>query len=194
MVLAEFVMPATDSRLDFLTRRTSAVRLSEPAPGPEAVRELLAASCTVPDHGRLRPYRFVVVGGDARERFGQALADAAVSANPAAATHADKIKNKAFFGPLLVALVSSPRLGTSIPVWEQEATAGCAGFSVVLAAEALGFGAVWKSAPVHHGDALQALLALLPHERFLGWVNIGTRADRPLTRPVVDVDALITVL
>ncbi len=187
-------MPDTDLRLTFLTHRTSAVRLSAPAPDHEVVRQLLAAACHVPDHGRLRPYRFVIVGGDARDRFGQALADAAVAASPAAAPHADKIKNKAFFGPLLVALISSPRLGTSIPVWEQEATAACAGFGVVLAAEALGFGAVWKSAPVHDGEALQALLALVPHERFLGWVNIGTRADRPLTRPVVDLDALITTL
>jgi nitroreductase len=194
MVPAEFVMPASETRLSFLTHRTSAIRLSEPAPDHGTLRELLGAACTVPDHGRLRPYRFVVVGGDARERFGQALADAAVAANPGATAHAEKIKNKAFFAPVLVALLSSPRQGSSIPVWEQEATAACAGYAVVLAAEALGFGAVWKSAPVHEGEALQTLLHLSPHERFLGWVNIGTRADRPLTRPVVDVEALITTL
>ena len=194
MVPAEFVMPATETRLSFLTHRTSAVRLSDPAPDHGQIREVLGAACSVPDHGRLRPYRFVVVAGDARERFGQALADVAVAANPAASAHAEKIKNKAYFAPMLVALISSPRPGSSIPVWEQEATAACAGYAVVLAAEALGFGAVWKSAPVHDGDALQALLQLSAHERFLGWVNIGTRADRPLTRPVVDVDALITTL
>ncbi len=187
-------MLATEPRLTFLTQRTSAVRLTEPAPDHGTLRQVLAAACTVPDHGRLRPYRFVVVGGEARERFGQALADAAVAANPGAAVHAEKIKNKAFFAPLLVALVASPRPGLSIPVWEQEATAACAGYAVVLAAEALGFGAVWKSAPTHEGEALQTVLQLRPHERLLGWVNIGTRADRPLTRPVVDVEALISTL
>lgn len=184
----------TDPRLDFLLKRTSAVRLTTPAPDADQVRTLVAAATAVPDHARLKPYRFVVVEGEARDHFGTALALAAVAANPGAAPFADKVKNKAFFAPLLIALVSSPRPGASVPVWEQEATAACAGFGLVLAAEALGFGAVWKSAPVHEGKQLAALLQQRDGEKLLGWVNIGTRADTPLSRPKPDLDALITVL
>lgn len=185
-----------DARLAFLTRRTSAIRLAAPAPSTDELRSIVLAATAVPDHARLRPYRFVVVSGDARETFGTALALAAVEKNPGAQPFADKVKMKAYFGPLLVAVIASPRPGASVPVWEQEATAACAGFGLVLAAEALGYGAVWKSAPVHEGKAITSTLQLRDDgsEKLLGWVNIGTRADTPLNRPKVDVDSLITTL
>ncbi len=187
-------MSTADPRLAFLSQRTSAIRLAAPAPDDAAIRSILAAATAVPDHARLKPYRFVVVQGEARDHFGTALALAAVAKNPASAAFADKVKNKALFAPLLIAVVSSPRPGASVPVWEQEATAACAGFGVVLAAEALGYGAVWKSAPVHDGHALTSLLAQKDGEKLLGWVNIGTRTDTPLQRPSVDLEALITIL
>ena len=187
-------MTSPDPRLAFLTDRTSAIRLVEPAPDEATITAIVAAATAVPDHARLKPYRFVVVAGEARDHFGTALALAAVARNPGSAPFADKVKNKAFFAPLLIAVLSSPRAGTSVPVWEQEATAACAGFAVVLAAEALGYGAVWKSAPVHEGTALATLLAQREGEKLLGWVNVGTRADAPVARPKVDVASLFTVL
>ena len=190
----ETTAAVADHRLDFLARRTSAIRFTEPAPDADTLKSIVAAATAVPDHARLKPYRFVVVAGEARDHFGTALALAAVSKDPSSAPFADKVKNKAFFAPMLIAVISSPRPGASVPVWEQEATAACAGFGLVLAAEALGYGAVWKSAPVHDGTVLTSLLERKVTEKLLGWVNIGTRADKPLTRPQVDVDALITVL
>lgn len=196
-VLTSAGTSADDDALAFLTRRTSATRLAEPAPSTEEVRAIVRASTSAPDHARLRPYRFVVVAGDARETFGRALAAAAEEARgPLSGPMQHKLVQKAFFGPMLLALIASPRPGASVPVWEQEATAACAGFGVILAAEALGYGAVWKSAPVHEGRALTETLQLRADgsEKLLGWVNLGTRADAPGRRPEVDVDTLITTL
>lgn len=185
----------SDSRLDFLVQRSSALALSDPAPDGDALLRIFEAACGVPDHKTLRPYRFVVVERDARARFGDALALAARDAvADLSDAKAQKIRDKAFFAPMLIALIASPRMEASVPRWEQDATAACTGFALVLAAEALGFGAVWKSAPVHEGRAIDDLLALAPHERFLGWVNLGARAGdkKPRARP--DLAALVTRL
>lgn len=158
------------------------------------MRELLEAACAVPDHKMLQPFRFVVAEGDARAQFGEALAAVALEAMPdLSEPKLMKIREKAFFAPALVALISSPR-EANVPAWEQEATAACTGFALVLAAEALGFGAVWKSAPVHEGAALDALLGLRKGERFLGWVNVGTRTGERKPRAVPDLERLVTRL
>jgi nitroreductase len=178
-----------------LTQRTSALALTDPAPDSAQLDKLLAAACAVPDHSSLRPFRFVVVRGDARRAFGEALARVAIDRDPNLGDFArEKLVQKAYFAPCLVALVASPRPGVKVPVWEQEATAACSGFALVLAAEALGFGAVWKSAPVHEGAALTELLGLGPAERFLGWVNLGTHARETRPRPVEDVSVRVRTL
>lgn len=188
-------LPDSDPRLDFLLARSSALALTEPAPGGATLRALLQAACSVPDHAKQQPFRFVVVEGDARARFGQALAEVAAEKNPALSDfHRDKIQQKAFFAPLLVALIASPRPGSSVPIWEQEATAACTGFALILAAEALGYGAVWKSSPVHEGRALNELLGLQENERFLGWVNLGTHARERKPRLPCDLDQLVRTL
>ena len=61
-----------------------------------------------------------------------------------------------------------------MPVWEQVASASCTGYAMVLAAIALGFGAVWKSAAVLDTEPVRALFGLTEHEQILGWVNIGS--------------------
>jgi nitroreductase len=71
-------------------------------------------------------------------------------------------------------LIASPNPESNVPEWEQVASASCTGYAVVLAATALGFGAVWKSAAVLEATPIRALFALAPGERLLGWINLGT--------------------
>ncbi|HSC85653.1 MAG TPA: nitroreductase, partial [Polyangiaceae bacterium] len=186
---------SADPRLNFLTGRSSALALTEPAPSDATLDQLLAAATAVPDHAGLRPFRFVIVQGEARERFGQALAAVAEEQEGTLSEFArNKLVQKAYFAPCLVALVSSPRVGVKVPTWEQEASAACTGFALVLAAEAVGLGAVWKSAPVHEGRALTELLGLAEQERFLGWVNLGTHGRPTRPRAPEDLSRLVTRL
>jgi thiosulfate/3-mercaptopyruvate sulfurtransferase len=166
--------------LDLITRRRSAPALTTPPPTDDQLRAILAAATTVPDHGRLRPYRFVVVAGEARQRFSAALRDSAIAAEADAVTIA-KAARKPWFGPLQVVIIASPRAHASIPVWEQEATAALTGYAMALAAAGLGVGAAWKSGHHLDGEPLQRLFALAPGERILGWINLGTTtaSDKP---------------
>ncbi len=180
----------------FLTRRSTAA-LFPPAPTAAEVDAILAVATSVPDHGSLRPWRFVVVIGNAREAFGAALVEAAREANPGLDEGAaERIRSKAFVAPALIAVAARIDPSSKVPAWEQVASASCAGYAIALAAHQLGLGAIWKSAPVHEGAALEKLLDLTPDDRFLGWVNVGrTGPDRETAvRSVPDLGELVRTL
>ncbi len=152
----------------------------------------------MPDHGGLRPWRFAVISGAGQDRFAGAL-EAGLRElrgpdQPEAAVA--KMRGKAYAAPCAVALIASPRPDSNVPVWEQVASASCTGYAMVLAATALGFGAVWKSAAVVDAAPVRALFALTDEERLLGWVNLGppgspSRKPRGEDGPV-DLGALVT--
>jgi len=189
------VRTASTEAIDVILSRRSNAALVEPGPTAEQLAQILRAGTTVPDHGALRPYRFLVSEGAARERVGDALVAAMREARPDASPEAlEKVKLKAFAAPLQVLLIASPRVGHKIAEWEQLASASCTGYAVALAAHALGLGAAWKNVPFDRGQALCTMLGLLPHERLLGWINIGHIArELPAATPV-DLATVVSVL
>jgi nitroreductase len=177
--------PPSDSLLDVMLTRRSISKLVEPGPTDDQLDALLHAATTVPDHGGLRPWRFAVVQGAGRERFGDALA---------AAANDPGVRDKAFAAPALIAVVAAPKLDSKIPEWEQLTSASATGYAIVLAAHALGLGASWRSTEHMDGDALRSLLGMSATDRLLGWVNLGTPVEDapPELREVPDLDALVT--
>lgn len=177
--------------------RQSITKVTDDAPTADEMEALLRAAVTVPDHGALRPWRLVVVSGDSRSAFGDALASAGSEHNPELpAAVADRLRGKAFVAPTLVAVVARVDTTSSVPAWEQVASASCAGYAIMLAAHQLGIGAVWKSSPFHDGSALREVLDMAATDQFLGWVNLGgIPADRePTTRPEVDLTDIVRTL
>jgi len=179
----DIVVPPADP--DWV-ERLSAVR-PEPdpdglAPTPDDLARILATATTVPDHGDLRPWRFAVSTGGGREHFGTALVAGLEELRGADVPGAvvAKMRAKAFAAPCAVLLVASPDPTSNVEVWEQVASASCTGYAMVLAATGLGYGAVWKSAPVLSTAPVRRFVGLEPHEALLGWVNLGTPA--PLGR------------
>ncbi|MBK9758215.1 MAG: nitroreductase [Nannocystis sp.] len=180
------------SLLDAILQRRSAAGLSPPGPTPQQFELLLRAATTVPDHGMLQPYRFVLVADEARARLGDALADAAREARPdLSAGLLEKARRKPFAAPALIVLIAAPRADSPIPEWEQLASAACTGYAIVLTAHALGLGAAWKTAAVLEGAALRDTLALQPGERLLGWVLLGQADPQARPRPVVDLRRVV---
>ena len=182
--------------LDLVLARRSAPVLRDPGPTRAELAHILGAAGTVPDHGTLRPYRFVVVEGEGRAAFGDALARTAAEHRPGLpAAGFEKIRGKAFRSPTLVALIASPR-SEKIERWEQHATAACAGYAVVLAAHALGIGANWKSVPFTRGAALARVLGLTADEEMFGWIHLGRASDEaaPAPRAPLDLSEVVTLL
>jgi nitroreductase len=156
-----------EQSLDLLLERRSAKTFTGEPPTREQLEQILRAATSVPDHGRMQPWRFTVISGAGRERFADALADA----GPPEAR--EKLRSKAFVAPTMIVLATARKHNPKVPHWEQEASVAAAGYAITLAAHALGLGAVWKSAPVRRGAALNELLGIAADEEILGWVNVG---------------------
>jgi nitroreductase len=182
--------------LDMMVSRRSAAALAPPGPTRDELERILAAAGAVPDHGLLRPFRFVIAEGEGRARFGDALAKTAAEHRPdLPAVGLEKVRAKAFRSPTVVVLVASRKSG-KIEAWEQNATAACAGYAIILAAHALGIGAVWKSVPFTTGRALSDTLGLTDGEEMLGWIHLGkaARDEEVKARQPLVVGEVATIL
>jgi nitroreductase len=177
----------------FLARRRSASAALLEAPGPDAEQTelLLRLAARVPDHGKLFPWRFIVLQGAGKAAFVDALFDIA-RARPDRELATTKL-GKVAPAPLGVVVVSRVTPGHKIPEWEQELSSGAVCMNLLTAAQALGFGANWITDWYSYDPAALDLLGLAPGERVAGFVFVGTPSAAPLERVRPDVGALTTV-
>jgi nitroreductase len=178
-----------------LKRRRSVAphRLGAPGPGPAEIEALITVAVRVPDHGRLVPWRFLILEGEARLRIGEAIAAAFRADNPQA--DEEKLafeRNRLARAPLVIAVVSRARPHLKIPEWEQALSAGAACMNLLHGAQALGYGATWITEWYAFDRRVLDALGLAPDERIAGFVHIGTPLEPPLERPRPDVAAVAT--
>jgi len=187
---AALPLTATPEVLRFLAlrRSTSAVTLAEPAPGGDQLSDLLRLAVRAPDHGKLAPWRFVVLEGASKAAFAARL-EAVAQAQGDAKRVAKLAKLKT--PPLAVVVISSPKPG-EIPEWEQVLSAGAVCTNLVAATLAMGFGANWITDWYSYDADATAVLRLEPGERVAGFVMIGTPREPPLERERPVLDPLVT--
>ncbi len=171
-------------------RSSSPQHLAAPAPSGAELEDLLRLAARVPDHGKLFPWRFIILEGDAKaqlaERY-EALARERPDAEKALGV-LFKLKTP----PLAVVVVSQVK-ESHIPGWEQLLSAGAACQTLVLAATAMGYGANWITDWYSYEPRATAVLGLTPEESVAGVVLIGTPTEAPLERVRPDVAAITTV-
>ena len=182
---------ASPGALDFLLTRRSrpAKLLSAPGPGRDEVLRLLTAAARVPDHGKLEPWRFVVLEGAGGARWA-----AAVRAR-AAVTGQDADKGALAFeqAPLSIAVIASPKPSEKIPPIEQTLSAGAVALGLLNACLAAGWGASWLTGwAAYDRELVERELGLSPEEWIAGFVHVGTCGTPPPDRPRPDVAALTT--
>lgn len=178
--------------LDVLNQRRSVPsrQLGEPGPDSAQLRELLSAAIRVPDHGKLMPWRLVLIRGDARARLGAALAALHLRKEPDVPPAViEKDRARFSFAPLIVAVVARIEPDhPKIPEQEQLLSSGCVAYNLLLGAQALGFGAQWLTGWAAYDRDAATLLGLAANERVIGFVHIGT-AHEPAperTRPELE--------
>ena len=179
--------------VDFLLSRRSRPAKLLRAPGPDraALVELLTAAARVPDHGKLEPWRFVVLDGAGKDRYVAAIRARAAEAGQ----DADKGALAFEQAPTVVAVVSSPKASDKIPAIEQTLSGGAVALGLVNAALASGWGASWMTGwTAYDRPLLEAALGLAPGETVVGYVYLGTCDTPPPDRPRPDVAALTTWL
>lgn len=157
--------------LTALLSRRSGSRLIEPAPGDTEFGYLLRAAAASPDHHGLRPWRWILVRGEGRDRLADILTDEGAH-GPASRTQSDNVD--ATSAPLLAALVFAPDKDRPTPEWDQLAATSAMSNSLTLLLHARGFGSVWRSERPTEAADLSRRLGLEDGERVLGWLCIGT--------------------
>jgi nitroreductase len=161
--------------LEALTTRASPAGLVAPAPDADALERMLRAAVRAPDHGRLRPWRFIVVAGAARETLGTVLADALLRREPAAADAVvAKERAKPMRAPLIVVVAASLREHRGVPAIEQIIAAGAAAQNILVAAHALGFGGFWRTGASAYDDNVKRALGLRAADAIVGFLYLGT--------------------
>lgn len=146
------------------------------APGPDAAQldAILAIAARTPDHGKLAPWRFVVVPGDRRDDLARVITSAYLAERPQAARlEIDALDQFARQAPALVVILSSPRPDSHIPMWEQELSAGAVCMNLLHAAHAMGFVGGWLTGWAAYSDAVRDAFGASP-ERVAGFMFIGS--------------------
>lgn len=173
-------------------RSASAQQLTVPGPTPDEIETLLTLGARTPDHGKLFPWRFVVLGPQSRAGLAtrlELLAAHQPQPDPARATLA-----KLTSPPLSILVISSPVQGHKVPVWEQELSAGAVCMNLEHAAHALGYATSWITDWYSYDPEAAALFGVAPGERIAGFIHIGSVTEPPLERPRPDLATRVTRL
>jgi nitroreductase len=191
--LPEFGEPlpvrASPDTLQLLSERrsASAQTLGAPGPSPEEVELLLRLGARVPDHGKLSPWRFVMFEPVAKAAYVERL-QALAEAQGGGQRTAKLAKLSA--APLTIAVLSRPDPQADIPEWEQVLSSGAVCMNLLIAAQALGYGANWITDWYAYDEAALEILGAERGERVAGFVHVGTPPDPPLERARPEVAKL----
>jgi len=172
-----------NSALSLLDARRSipAKQLTGPGPDDATLMRMLESAVRVPDHGKLTPWRFLAIRGDARQALGERLAARGLERDPGAGDAAvEKDRMRFAHAPLAIAVIA--RLGPHAKIPEQERllSAGSVCFALLQAAQALGFGAQWLTGWPAYDSEVKRWLGLGEHEHIAGFIHIGTaKMDAP---------------
>lgn len=175
------------------SRRSGKARdMVGPGPGVEDLRTMIALAARTPDHGKLSPWRFVIVPQDRRGDLAALLRRALDENNPDANdAHRHKADEFARSGEALVVLLSSPVHGHKVPVWEQELSAGAAAMNLLHAAHAHGYVGSWLTGWAAYDPLVRDAFCTGPHERIAGFFFFGSPARALEERPRPAAESII---
>jgi nitroreductase len=164
-------------------RSVKAKDMIGPGPDRETLEAILTAGLRVPDHGKLTPWRFIILEGEEREKLGDMIADALIKENNTSEKIAEKMKGYATQGPTLIIAVFSPSSERPIPIWEQWLSMGASCQNILIAATALNVASQWLTGWASTSSTVADGLGLSEMEQVAGFIFLGKQKDMPDERP-----------
>jgi nitroreductase len=161
--------------IESLITRSSAKTYGETAPTREHLAQVLQAAVRAPDHGRLRPWRFMIIEGNQRRKFGDMLAASALRRVPGLSEgDLQRERDKAMRAPLIILVACRVVPGTKVPAIEQILAAGAATQNILLALHALGYVATWKTGEAAYDSEVKRALGFAADDHIVGLVYTGS--------------------
>ena len=181
------VRPLYNGRvIDSLLSRASVKSLGEPGPDDAQLHLIVEAAVRAPDHGKLRPWRFYVVRGDARGRLSELFVAGVKRREPGASeAQIEKEREKPLRAPLTIAVVAKTIAGHKIPEIEQVLSTGAAAMNILNAVHTLGFAAKWVTGANCYDPVFRRDFGLDPANQLIGFIHVGTPTEKiaPVERP-----------
>ncbi len=179
-----FNTPSLEAYNLLMHRRSVKTRdMRDPGPDREALKKILAAGMRVPDHGKLAPWRFIVLTGPERAKLGKAITDGMIAEFESSPKVAEKMSGYATQSPTLIIAVYSPNQSRPIPEWEQQLSTGAACQNMIIAATALGYAAQWLTGWASYSKYVSKALKMTAHEKIAGFMFFGSPSRQPTERP-----------
>lgn len=169
-----------------LHSRNSVNLLEKPGPSQKQLNNIFKAGLRACDHKSLSPWRFLLIEGDARHKFGKLMADVkrAMSGGKIDVAMAEKMKSKPLRAPTIIVVVARIMPHDKVPKIEQILSAGASAQMMMVAAHAQGIGAIWRSGSLMFRPEMHTGLGLNETDQIIGFLYMGTpRTSKPLTTP-----------
>lgn len=161
--------------IEALTGRVSPAQLIEPGPSPAQLQTLLTAAARAPDHGRMQPWRFVLIEGEARARLGEVMVQSLKHREPDAPEgKLEAERKKPLRAPLIVVIAAAVKENPKVPDIEQVVAAGAAAQNMLVAAHALGLGGFWRTGAAAYDPEVKRALGLAAQDTIVGFIYLGS--------------------
>lgn len=175
--------------LNALQGRVSSPRLTEPAPQGDILDNIKKAAFRAADHGRMKPWRFLVIEGTGLTELGLLFVKASEGRGEVLTDKArERMVARPKRAPMIVVVIASPRENPKVPEIEQVISAGAAAQNMITAAYAQGVGAIWRTGAPAYDDIIMKGLGLENSERIVGFLYLGTVQRKVSEAPQPDLD------
>ena len=172
--------------LEALQTRNASSRLSGTV-SESAINDIIEAGLRAPDHALLRPWKIIVVEGEGRERLGALFAQASLTGNPGQSPEQlEKLKSKPMRAPVIFIVAASVQEHPKVPEVEQVLSAGCVAQNMLVAAHAMGLGAIWRTGGMAYDPLVAKGLGLADNQKIVGFIYVGEVEGKRKNLPTLD--------
>lgn len=181
-------MPEKTSLTEILLNRASSDRLIAPAPQGLGLARILSTSLRAPDHGHMRPWRFITISGKHRAAFVDLLVAAMRRTDPEVKpSKLEKRRARYSEVPMTVILGMDLHPDNKIPVEEQIMSVAAGAMNVLNALYAEGFGGIWVSGAFQNDKEFRNKLGFRRNQKIAGFLQIGTVDGYPVKTKRPDI-------
>ncbi|MDC8830858.1 NAD(P)H nitroreductase [Alteromonas gilva] len=178
--------------LELLLNRHSQPRLTSPAPSGEALDNIKQAALRAPDHGALKPWRFLICQGKGLDKLGSLFEQSAID-NDKPERVIERAPQLPTRAPMIIVITTRYQVHEKVPNIEQFASASCAAMAMQMAAAAQGFQGMWRTGEYAHCDIVKKGLGVDPEDEIVGFLYLGTPAQDTVNKPALAPDDYFSV-
>ena len=180
--------------LEAIQTRNSVPLLTDPAPTSEEMSEVYKGALRAPDHARLRPWKFIEVRGDSRDKLAKIFIDTATALNSdLSENEISKLEKAPHRAPMVIILAANIKEHPKVPEIEQIISLGAAAQNILLGIHEIGYSAVWRTGNIAFNPEITKFLGLEENFKIIGYLYVGTSTGKEKPIPELEIQDFLEV-